>query len=129
MTSTAAKQNIGEKYRAKKMGLKEKFGHSDFILEQISQCVKDGDFASITDFISAYVSNSPKYKSQDEFAAAIGTTRQTLHRMFAHENVSLNILFNALEKIHADTEERAEKFQNSLDKINKKHAKALKNLA
>ncbi|MBI2519306.1 MAG: hypothetical protein HYV97_02765 [Bdellovibrio sp.] len=102
MVSTAVKQNIGKNYRAKKMGLKEKFGHPDFILEQISECVKDGDFASITDFISSYVSNSPKYKSQDEFAEAIGTTRQTLHRMFAHENVSLNILFNALEKIHAD---------------------------
>ncbi|MBI2519319.1 MAG: hypothetical protein HYV97_02830 [Bdellovibrio sp.] len=129
MASTAVKQNVGENYRAKKMGLKEKFGHPDFILEQISQCVKDGDFASITDFISSYVSNSPKYKSQDEFAEAIGTTRQTLHRMFAHENVSLNILFNALEKIHADQEERATKFKNSLDKINKKHGKALKNLA
>ncbi len=130
MANTAVKQKIGENYQTKRLGLKEKFGRADFILEQISECVKDGDFSSITDFISAYISNSPKYKSQDQFAEAIGTTRQTLHRMFAHENVSLNILINALEKIHADLAEvRTEKFKDSLDKVNKKYGKTLKNLA
>lgn len=87
-------------YDQKRMSLKEKFGNPKYVLDQISQYVKDGDFASMTDLISAYVSNA--YKSQEDFAEAIGTTRQTLHRMFAHENVSLSIFFNALEKIHKD---------------------------
>lgn len=102
MASTAIKQKTGDRFKSKKMGLKEKFGRADFILEQISKCVSDGDFTSMTDFISAYISNSPKYKSQDEFALAIGTTRQTLHRMFAHENVSLTVFFNSLERIRED---------------------------
>lgn len=86
----------------KRQSLKEKFADPNFVLEQIAEYIKDGEFNSITDLISAYVANSPKYKNQDEFAEAINTTRQTLHRMFANENVSLNVFFKALEKIHTD---------------------------
>ncbi len=98
MGSTALKQSKP----TKRQSLKEKLGNPKFVLEQISQYVVDGDFASITDLISAYVSHCPKYANQEEFADAIGTTRQTLHRMFAHENVSLTVFFNALERIHQD---------------------------
>lgn len=86
----------------KRMGIKEKFRDPRFIVDQMAELLKEGDFSSSTDLISAYIANSPKYKNQDEFAEAIGTTRQTLHRMFAHENVSLNLFFKALEQIHSD---------------------------
>lgn len=86
----------------KRKRLKEKFADPNFVIDQIAQYVRDGDFASITDLISAYVANSAKYKNQDEFAESINTTRQTLHRMFAHENVSLNVFLKALERIHDD---------------------------
>lgn len=57
----------------KRVGLKEKFGQPEFILEQMAQYLKDGDVASITDLIASYVANSPKYNNQEEFATAIGT--------------------------------------------------------
>lgn len=101
MGSAVKKQSV-DAYENKRMSLKEKFASPQYIIEQISQYVKDGDFDSMTDLISAYITNSPKYRNQEEFAEAIGTTRQTLHRMFAHESVSLNIFFNALNKIHED---------------------------
>ena len=102
MAGSAAKKIATRNSKVKRLGLKEKLGQPEFVLGQISQSIKDGDFASVTDFISAYIANSPRYKSQDKFAQAIGTTRQTLHRLFAHGNVSLNVLFDALERIHAD---------------------------
>jgi hypothetical protein len=47
--------------------------------------------------------NRPKYNNQDEFAEAIGTTRQTLHRMLSHnEAVSMKVFFGAIERIHSD---------------------------
>tara|TARA_Y100000385_G_scaffold268161_1_gene304939 strand:- start:324 stop:647 length:324 start_codon:yes stop_codon:yes gene_type:complete len=89
----------------KRMGIKEKFRNPQFIIDEISQYVKEGDIAASTDLISAYISNSLKYSNQADFAEAIGTTRQTLHRMFAHENVNLNIFFNAIEQIYDDANE------------------------
>ena len=105
MNTPLLKQNKKTNLQSKRLSLKEKFADPSFIINEISNTIKDGDFASITDLISAYVSNSKNYKSQDDFALAIGTTRQTLHRMFAHENVSLTVFFNALEKIYEDTQE------------------------
>lgn len=82
---------------------KRKFGEPKYILEQIANYIKDGDIASVTDLIAAYISNSTKYNSQDQFAEAIGTTRQTLHRMLSHnDNVSLKIFFRSIEQIHED---------------------------
>ena len=92
-------------FQNKKMGIKEKFRDPSFIIDQMAEFLKEGDFSSSTDLISAYIANSPKYKNQEEFAEAIGITRQTLHRMFAHENVSLNLFFKAIEQIHADIEQ------------------------
>lgn len=87
----------------KRAGLKVKFGQPDYILEQMAQFLKDGDVASITDLIGAYIANSPKYKNQEEFAVAIGTTRQTLHRMLSHsEVVGVGVFFSAIERIHSD---------------------------
>ena len=92
-----------EKGSPKRMGLKAKFAEPTYILEQMAQFLKEGDVASITDLISAYISNSKKYNSQDEFAKAIGTTRQTLHRMLSHSDaVSMKIFFGAIEQIHQD---------------------------
>ena len=89
----------------KRMGIKEKFRNPQFIIDEIAQYVKEGDIAASTDLISAYISNSLKYKSQSEFAKAIGTTRQTLHRMFAHDNVNLKVFFKAIERIYDDANE------------------------
>lgn len=88
--------------RMKKMGIKERFGDPHFIIDQMIECLKEGDFSSSTDLISAYIANNPKYKNQADFAKALDTTRQTLHRMFAHENVSLNIFFKAVDQISRD---------------------------
>jgi hypothetical protein len=87
---------------AKRMSIKEKFRNPQFIIDEIASFVKEGDIAASTDLISAYIANSPKYSGQEQFAEAIGTTRQTLHRMFAHENVNLNVFFKAIERIHQD---------------------------
>lgn len=95
-------KNKGPDILKKRMGIKESFGNPQFIIDQLAAFLKEGDFSSSTDLIAAFISNSPKYKNQDEFAQAIGTTRQTLHRMFAHENVSLNVFFNAIERIYDD---------------------------
>lgn len=104
MQSTALKKNTTSSLTQKRMSLKEKFGQPDYILDQAAVYLKDGDFDSITDLISAYISNSSKYKNQDDFAEKIGTTRQTLHRMFAHDNVSLTVFFDALKQIHLDAQ-------------------------
>jgi len=85
-----------------KSEINNKFSDPNFILQKLADFLKEGDFSSSTDLISAYIANSPKYKNQDEFAETIGTTRQTMHQMFAHENVSLNVFFSALEQIHKD---------------------------
>lgn len=70
----------------------------------MAQYLKDGDVASITDLIASYISNSPKYKNQEQFATAIGTTRQTLHRMLSHsDTVSIKVFFRAIEQIHSDS--------------------------
>lgn len=87
----------------KRMALKERFANPEEVMLMMADYMKDGDVASITDLISAYISNSKRYPNQDEFAKAIGTTRQTLHRMLSHnENVSMKVFFNAIEKIHED---------------------------
>lgn len=90
--------------KEKRLSLKEKFGQSDFVLEQMALYLKDGDIASLTDLIAAYIANSPLYKNQDQFASAIGTTRQTLHRMLAHsDTVSLKVFFRAIEQVYQDS--------------------------
>ncbi len=88
----------------KRMALKERFGNPNEVLEMMAEYMKDGDVASITDLISSYISNSPKYNNQEEFANAIGTTRQTLHRMLSHSDaVSMKVFFGAIEQIHSDS--------------------------
>ena len=96
---------VSSKIENKRIGINEQFGNPRFILDQMSEFLKEGDFSSSTDLLSAYVANSSKYTNQEAFAEAIGTTRQILHRMFAHENVSLNLFFKALEKVHEDVSE------------------------
>lgn len=106
--SHAARKQKGEKANPdqRRLSLREKLGQPNFVLEQMAQYLKDGDVASITDLISSFISNSPKYKNQDQFANAIGTTRQTLHRMLSHsDTVSLKVFFNAIEQIHQDASE------------------------
>lgn len=89
----------------KRLSLKQKFGQPQYVLEQMAEYMKDGDVASVTDLIASYIANSSKYKSQDQFAEAIGTTRQTLHRMLSHnDNVSIKIFFSAIEQIHQDSQ-------------------------
>lgn len=88
---------------SKRKGLKEKFADPLYIMNLMGDFMKEGDVASITDLISAYITNSPKYKNQDEFAAAIGTTRQTLHRMLSHsDSVSIRVFFGAIERVFSD---------------------------
>lgn len=87
----------------KRMALKERFANPNEVLNMMADYMKDGDVASITDLISSYIANSPRYKSQEEFANAIGTTRQTLHRMLSHSDaVSMKVFFGAIEQIHSD---------------------------
>ncbi|MFP5492411.1 MAG: hypothetical protein ACLGG0_12980 [Bacteriovoracia bacterium] len=82
--------------------LQKKFADPSYMIEFMADYLRSGDFESITDIIAAYIANCPKYKSQDEFAKAIGTNRQTLYRMMAHQNVSMNVLFAAVERIYKD---------------------------
>lgn len=104
MGNTAVKLK-NDKTENRRASLKEKLGQPQFVLEQMAEYMKDGDVASVTDLISSYISNSPKYSNQDQFASAIGTTRQTLHRMLSHNDaVSIKVFFNAIEQIHADME-------------------------
>ncbi len=105
MNSSAVKIKENKKGNQKRrLSLREKLGTPEFILEQMADYIRDGDVASITDLISSYISNSSKYKSQEQFAEAIGTTRQTLHRMLSHsDSVSLKVFFNAIERIWEDS--------------------------
>lgn len=105
MNSAAMKVKENKKNADKRrLSLKEKLGTPEFILEQMADYMREGDVASITDLISSYISNSPKYKNQKQFAEAIGTTRQTLHRMLSHsESVSVKVFFNAIERIWEDS--------------------------
>ncbi len=101
MIPSTQKENLKQD---RKKGLKAKFGDPKYILESMADFLLDGDVASITDLIAAYVSNSKKYKTQESFAETIGTTRQTLHRMLAHnENVGIQVFFSAIEQIHKDS--------------------------
>ncbi len=102
--SQALKMKSGKpSLEQKRKSLNEQFGDANSVINMMADYMKDGDVASITDLVSAYLSHSPKYKNRDEFAAAIGTTRQTLHRMLSHEDtVSLKVFFSAIEQIHAD---------------------------
>ena len=106
MNQTALKlKNSKSNSETRRLGIKEKLGQPQFVLAEMANYMKDGDVASITDLISSYVTNSSKYKNQDQFAEAIGTTRQTLHRMLSHsDSVSLKVFFNAIEQIHQDSE-------------------------
>ncbi|MBT3984561.1 MAG: hypothetical protein HOE90_24605 [Bacteriovoracaceae bacterium] len=94
----ALRKNLNKKVK------QSRFADPKYILEALKNFMNDGEFHSMTDLISAYIKHSPKYLTQEEFAAAIGTNRQTLHRMMAHENVSLNLFFSALEQIHDDAQ-------------------------
>ena len=106
MGSTVLKSKENFQVDKKRMALKERFGNPNEILTMMADYMKDGDVASITDLISSYISNSPKYDNQDQFAAAIGTTRQTLHRMLSHNDaVSMKVFFAAIERIHNDATE------------------------
>ena len=89
--------------KTKQSQINKKFADPQFIINQICQFIKDGDARSITDLISAYISNSDLYKNQDEFAQQIGTTRQTLHRLFRqNEQVSVGVLFACIDQIYQD---------------------------
>lgn len=63
----------------RRSGLKEKLGQPQFVLDQVAEYIKEEDVASIADLIAFYISNSPKYKKQEQFVIAIGTARQTLN--------------------------------------------------
>lgn len=106
MSSTALKSKESFEVSNRRMALKERFGNPNEVLDMMSGYIKDGDVASITDLISSYISNSAKYENQSEFAEAIGTTRQTLHRMLSHnDTVSMKVFFAAIEQIHSDATE------------------------
>lgn len=106
MGSTALKSKEIFKINSKRMALKERFGNPNEVLNMMSGYIKAGDVASLTDLISSYISNSSKYDNQEEFAEAIGTTRQTLHRMLSHNDaVSMKVFFAAIERIHSDATE------------------------
>ena len=105
MSNTAFHLKNNKTTENRRIGLKEKLGQPRFVIEQMTEYMKAGDVASITDLISSYISNSSKYKNQEQFATAIGTTRQTLHRMLSHsDSVSIKVFFRAIEQIHADAE-------------------------
>ena len=106
MSSVALKSKVNFRPNSKRMALKERFANPNEVLTMMSDYIKDGDVASLTDLISSYISNSPKYNNQEQFAEAIGTTRQTLHRMLSHNDaVSIKVFFSAIEKIHSDATE------------------------
>ncbi len=85
-----------------KIKLQKELENPKFIIDEISKFVKEGDITASTDLICAYIAHSPNYASLEQFAESIGTTRQTLYRMFAHENVSMLVFFKAIEKIYED---------------------------
>lgn len=88
----------------KRITFKQRFADPREILNFMAEYMREGDIASVTDLISAYVANSPRYQNQEQFAEAIGTTRQTLHRMLSHsESVSMKVFFRAVERIYEDS--------------------------
>jgi hypothetical protein len=69
-----------------------------FILDTIATYIREGDISASTDLISAYITD------REDFAAAIGTTVESLHKMLAHDGESLNVFFKAIDKIYNDSE-------------------------
>jgi hypothetical protein len=67
-----------------------------FILDTIANYLQEGDISASTDLISAYIAD------REQFAAAIGTTVESLHRMLAHDGESLNVFFKAIDKIYEE---------------------------
>ncbi len=102
MNSAARDLNKSDSAISRRKSMLEKFGDPEYAYNSLIQNLRDGEFHSMTDTITSYIANNPKYKSQDDFAEAIGTSRQTLHRMFGHGNVSLNVFFDAMERIYDD---------------------------
>lgn len=85
---------------------KDQLGQPQYILQKMAEYMQSGDVDSITDLIGIYIAHSTKYKNQEQFAEAIGTTRQTLHRLLTHhETVSLKVFSNAIEMIRQDSNE------------------------
>ncbi len=70
----------------------------------MAEYIKDGDIASITDVIAAYISNSAKYKNQDQFAEPSARLGKHFTECFHITiiNVSIKVFFNAIEQIHQD---------------------------
>jgi len=75
------------------------------VIDQMKEFVGSGEFASLTDMVAAYISHSPKYKSQDEFGLVAGVDPKILRRIMAHATVSLEDFFKVLEQVHRDAEE------------------------
>lgn len=106
MGSAAVKsKNLSKQVQAKIDEAQKRFADPKYVLLALSELIKEGDLRSFIDFIPSYVSSSPKYKSQEEFAKAIGTTRQTFHRMVCNEDVSMQVLIAAVEQIYKDAYE------------------------
>ena len=110
MSSSALKSKITFQTDGKRLALKERFSDPKEILNLMADYIKDGDVASLTDLISSYIANCPKYNNHEEFAVAIWTTRQTLHRMLSHNDaVSIKVFFAAIERIYSDASEVTKK--------------------
>ena len=105
MKSTSLKSKEIIQISKTRLSFKERFANPHEVLNMMSDYIRDGDVANITDLISAYISNSPQYANQEQFAQAIGTTRQTLHRMLCNEAVSMKVFFAAIEQIYDDANE------------------------
>jgi DNA-binding phage protein len=103
MGSSATKIKAQPSREEKRAAINERFGNPKETMVMMGDFVREGDISSLTDLISSYISNSPKYKNLDEFAEAIGTSRATLYRMLSNdENVSMRVLFAAVHQIFND---------------------------
>lgn len=88
----------------KRADYKLRAGDPIYTLDRIADLIKTGDIENITDVISSYIINSPKYSSHEAFAEAIGTSRATLLRMLAHNDaVSIKVFFSAMGRVYSDS--------------------------
>lgn len=94
-----------EKQLNKRSSHEKDYANPKKMYKLICDHVKSGDIAEVTGIISVYIQYSPLYSGMEEFAQAIGTTRQTLYRMLANQNVSMNLFFKAVERIFDDANE------------------------
>jgi len=77
------------------------YRNPNFILEEISRQIKEGEFYYSMEKISAYISN--RYGSHQKFARSLGVEPQNLRHMLNLRSAEVQTLIKCLDRIWEDS--------------------------